>query len=415
MLKNILNKTRLQIFCGIILLVAFALSACNEAPTEVGMDFLNDTVSIKFLDDAITNTVANSIKTSAMNTGGVLIGSAGSLRSAALMRFDLFSVSRNARERIIDGIVECKLYIYPQNYAFGDTVSNLLEFEIREIMNFWFHAETTSDDVFYSEHLFAGGRTLGDTSVNIVRKDTMDAIVIDFPKEVFVEWMVKSPDPANITDTIWGIALYPKQTSTIINRFAAFGSGSSVGTVLKVKYYKDDDKTELDSIEVRAVPECSYVDLQEEYNSEDLMIQGGVWIQSKIDFNISDIPIFGCVHYAELTLTLDENKSDRNIDSTDMIAIIRVRDTTVGGREVTVRDNIVSGIYDSATQTITFKDFLNIPLNKIIRREDGEGTLVLAFQSIAQEANSLTKFVFHNMNSSEISKRPKIKIVYSQP
>lgn len=422
LIKN--NILRLQIFCVAILLLAFAMSSCNDAPTQVGMDFLRDTISIEIIteqenENIIPDASSYLINTSQLNTGGILVGIADDLKAGALIRFNTFGVPQSIREKIINGIVECKLYLYPEKYAYGDTVANYLDFEIKEVTNYWFHNETTSDEVFNSANLYVGGRDLGGWDGTINRADSMDAIELDFDKELFVEWMEKVYDGEIAEeDIVWGIAILPKPNSTIINRFRALNNfqANANFSVIKVKYYKDEEKTEIDSIEVKSANECTFVETKEDNDSNDLIIQGGVRIHSKIDFDISEIPLFSCIHYAELILTLDETKSHKEIDFSDSIALVQFTDIEKHGEGYgSPRSNIVLGEYDSTSKTIVFKNLLNLPLNNFLRGNQGKGTLVLTFRNLAIEANSLNKYVFHGINAADTSKRPKIKIVYSKP
>jgi hypothetical protein len=427
MLIKFFKTIRLQYFCGIILLISVIFASCNDAPTQVGMDFLYDTVNVELItnDSIIVNAYSYSIKdTVELNSGGILVGIHNDIKAGALIRFNTFAVAENIRQIIRDRIVSCELHIYPQQYAIGDTASNQLNFEIKEITARWTPEETNSDNVFNSDALFINSRVIGNWSGNIERKDSMDAIILDFPNEICVEWLEKVGDGINIPeeDIVWGIAILPKSGSTIINGFKALNNykiGSDglflSGSIIKVTYYKDEEKTELDSFEMRTANDCTFVESNENNDSEDLIIQGGVRIHSKIDFDISEIPQFACIHYAELTLTVNKEKSySGNINSTDSIALIKFNNANLGEKYGLAKDNTIIGIYDSTTQTIIFKDFLNFPLNYFLRNNNGKGTLVLAFQDINQEANYINKFVFYGMNATDVSKRPKIKLVYSQ-
>ena len=423
------------IYWGIILFLALALSNCNDAPTQVAMHFLSDTVSIEIIAgeensvivDAYSYTIKNPVE---RNSGTILVGIHNDLKAGALMRFDIFSVPASIREVISERIVSCELHIFPRQYAIGDTAgSNQLNFEIKEVTGSWTYETTTSDDVFNSDNLFVNSRLIADWSGKIERKDSMDAMIFDFPTDLCVEWLETVGDIINITDTVWGIAILPKPGSTIINSFKSlnnFSIGSdgaaAPGAVLKVTYYKDEEKTELDSFEMRTVSDVSFVESKEANPTDDLILQGGVRIHSKIDFDVSQIPEFACIHYAEITLTLDIARSySGNINPTDAISLIKFSSDN-DERFAASKSNIIVGEYDSVAHTVTFRGSfgsmpfcpLSFPFNIFLRNNDGKGTLVLTFQDINQSANYLNKFVFYGANAADISKRPKIKLVYSK-
>ena len=430
------KKTFGIMYWGIILFLALAFGGCNDAPTQVAMHFLSDTVSIEVIagdtNSIIVDTYSYSVKSPVeMNSGAILVGIHNDLRAGALMRFDIFSVPASIRNVIKERIVSCELRIYPQQYAIGDTLgSNQLNFEIKEVTGHWTHETTTSDDVLNSENLFINSRLIADTSVKIERKDSMDAFIFDFPTALCVEWLETVGEMTNITDTVWGIAILPKSGSTIINTFRArnnFSIGADgvagAGSVLKVTYYKDEERTELDSFEIRTAMDVSFVESKEANSAEDLVLQGGVRIHSKIDFDVSELPDFACIHYAEIILTLDESRSySGTVNPTNAFALIRFTDTASGERFGVAKDNIITGEYDSTAKTVTFRGFfgstpftpLAFPLNHFLRNNNGKGTLVLAFQDINQSANYLNKFVFFGASAADTSKRPKIKLVYSK-
>ena len=398
---------------SILFLLIFAFFyGCNDAPTQIGMGFLQDTASINVIAGKDNSFFAScSIYTvrSRLNVGGMLVGEAKNMQAASLIRFNIPDKRDSITE---DKIAECKLYIYPRNYAIGDLSADLLNFEIKEVTSRWDPESTTPEEVFDSNNLFKNGRTIDRWNRPLERKDTMDALVFDFPKDLCAEWLEKSKDHGNFVDTVWGLALMPQAGSTIINNFVAY-SGASEGSLLKVKFYKNSDG-ELDSLNIYSALDQKFVKLNEEISQDDLIIQGAVKIHSRITFDVSEIPELAIIHYVELTLSVNEEESYfGNLDKAETISLSLYLDMEreVGGW---TPDAIMTGKYNSIDNTFNFKDVMYIPFNKFLRSDDRKGTLILSFEiGGVNELNYLDRYVFYGINDADTSKRPKLKIVYS--
>jgi hypothetical protein len=400
----------------LVVIVNMFFASCNDAPTEVGTSFLQDTISVdivggtsELLPTTSTYTIS---KYHERNTGSMLVGETDKIKAASLMRFN---VPTNRNQIAEEDIKECKLYITPQKYAIGDTAgSNQLNFEIKEVTHSWSSDSIDYQDVFYSDILFENAREIGKWSGQINRTvDTIEPLIFDFPSKICYEWFQKINDGLNITDTIWGISILPSSGSTIINNFRSFSNYSATsGSFIRVFYYKDTAQTILDSFDMVTAEDCSVVESKETDDKNDLVIQGGVRKHSRIDFDISSIPLLACINYAELVLTINEEKSySGNVALPEMVSLQYFADTTVGEKLIQ-RVATIIGYLDSTNHTFVFKNYLNAPMNKILR-DGGKGTLVLTFQSEEYEYNQLGKYVFYGLNASDQSKRPKFRFVYS--
>ena len=409
--QNIKKMKKNLIYSILLFIVINFFYACNDAPTEVGMGFLQDTASINIIagkDNSFFTSCSTYTVKSKLNLGGILVGEAKNMKAASFISFVIpIGLDSTITE---DKIVECKLYIYPRNYAIGDITTNLLSFEIKEITNRWDVNETTADEVFGSNNFFENGKIISNWSGQLERKDTMDALVFDFPKDLCAEWLEKWKDYQNIVDTVWGLAIMPRAGSTIINDFVAYSS-TSEGSHLKVKFYKNEE-LELDSFSVHSAIDKKFVQLNEDISQDDLTIQGSVKIHSRINFDVSSIPDLAIIHYVELTLFVNDAKSYfGNLNKPETISLSLYLDLE---KEAESPNAMIIGRYDSTNNTFNFKDILYIPFNKFLRSDTKNGTLVLSFEiGKVDELNYLNRYVFHGINDPDINKRPKLKIVYS--
>lgn len=417
-----MKKSRLTYILTAILLTS-VLFSCNDDPTEIGTEFLQDTMSVDLLSDLgynmLTNAHSEYISISERNTGSVLVGITDEFKSAALVRFIVPITKGNLKS---EDIVSCNLYIFPEKYAIGDTNSNQFGFDVVEVTGHWTQSETTYKDIFESNKLFQNSRHIGEWSGQIVRKDTMDTVSIPFPKEICLEWFSKIGDGTNIKDTVWGIALMPKPNCNIINGIRSYSNVNlTYGSYIRIKYNRQDTVNAdsivivLDSFDLTTGDECSFVQPLNQLNSKELIVQGGVRTHTKLTIDISNLPILSAINYAELTLFVDTSKTKSGtISNSASLGLSLFPDTATGEKIITEPRITIVGRYDSTQQAFVFKNYLHAPLNNLIRTTGGKGSMVIAYDSIPHEYNYMNKYVFYNMDAVDSTKRPRFKIVYSE-
>ncbi|MDR0927938.1 MAG: hypothetical protein LBO69_09295 [Ignavibacteria bacterium] len=388
---------------------------CNDLPTEVGTAFLQDTIGISIVagqeNRIMPNAYSYAVTPAAeRNTGNILIGINGNTRAAALIRFNV----PIGMADIADRIENCQLHLIPNTYAIGDTISNQLNFNIMEVTSHWTQETTTPEDVLSSDLLYAGGMEIAKFSGTINRTDSLtDTLIMDFPKDLLAQWLHNINDGTNITDTVWGIAIIPQAGSNIINAFKSYSSAAATpGTFIKIRYW-DTAHTTLDSFNMLSAEETTFAATTDEYNTEDIVLQGATRTHSRFNFNLSEVPQFASVNLAELTLTLDEANTVLGNKPVPEQIYMHYFDDTTSGEKLTHSQAVIVGNYDSTSKTYTFRSFLNYPLNKFVRQQKGIGTLVLTFGSLEYEYNQLNKLAFYGLNATDIAKRPKFRIVYS--
>jgi hypothetical protein len=397
--------------------VTLFISSCNDSPTQVGMEFIDEKATISVVSDSLIS--KNSFVNSQQNTGGILVGEAKNMRAASLIRFDIPQKMDTITE---DKIISCKLVIVPRRYALGDTLANILNFEIKEVTSRW-TLETTTDEVF-ADNLYINSRQIADTSVNFSRKDTMDAMTFDFPKSLCAEWLKKNNDVTNITDTVWGMAILPKAGSTIINEFAAYSTYDTAKSSMKIQviYNKNDENGEktLDTLEIYSMLDKKFIEFNdeivEENIEENIIIQGSVRLHSNLQFALSQIPDLAIIHKAELVLTMDEAKSYAgNKPLSENLQLLFYSNLENLDEEPPNQTPAytMSGTFDSTKKTFTFN--VHVPFNDIAQAKEKKGALFLSFNNVsADELNYLNRYVFYGMKEADTTKRPKLNIIYSK-
>ena len=98
------------------ILKIYILSSCNNAPTEIGTEFLQDSISISsiLISDSIITNVKSYYYSSPQerNTGALFVGNTNDFKSTGLIRFN---VPINRTDIKLEDITECTIH-----FAFND-------------------------------------------------------------------------------------------------------------------------------------------------------------------------------------------------------------------------------------------------------------------------------------------------------
>ncbi len=427
-----INKNKTTFFFIFFLLsnvILLIFSSCNEAPTEMGMNLLQDTVSVVFVagDDSIIQGDSSYAisKSSSLHTGAFFVGKAKGMEAATFIRWS-FPVDYGWITE--SDIISAELLIFPKYYALGDTLgSNLLSFDIKKIVKSWTLEDITPKDVFESENLYEK-TPIASWSGNIkykesAKKDTLDTISINISKSLCVEWFRKSNSlPVPEDSTIWGLALLPKEESTVINQFrdskTVISSGINnalSGSVMKI-IYKDKEKDTLITLYVNSSFSKNFINFKEKPPKDKITVQGGVKIHSRLHFDISILPELASVNYTEIILTLDTaNSYFGNIKQDSLLRLILYRDLNnpdALGNDESDGDFSCVGRRKEGTNEFIFRS-AEIGLMYFLTKQSGKGSLVLAPKDIDADRNTLDRFVFYGADAADTDKRPQIRLVYS--
>lgn len=419
-----INKLHI-IYNLLLIIISFFVISCNEEPTNIGISFLQDTVLVVTIsnsnDDAIFSTDSNYVIDRATNnTGAIMVGSANNIQSASFLRFDFPSGLGWITE---DDIISSELLLFPLHYAMGDTSgTNTLSFDIKKIVKKWTFEDTKAQDVFNDNTLY-DVNSLATWTGNIVYKDeasrdSLDTISINIPKSLCVDWFSKRNTPPTDStpdsEITWGLALLPNAQSTVINSFKAAGNTYSTGSVMKIVYKKklDNGNDTNITLYVNAGIETKFVKINETFNKDDLIIQSGVKVHTRLNFNIENIPNLASVNMAELTLTMDLDRSywgNEGLDTVFRLGLFPDLDNEFKHIDPSL---ICYGRRIEGTNQYVFRS-AEIMLMYLLRSQAGSGNLVLMNGSNEQEANTLNRYAFFGSNASNEEARPKLKLVYS--
>ncbi|MEN6294505.1 MAG: hypothetical protein ABFD61_00075 [Chloroherpetonaceae bacterium] len=401
-----MNQRKL-IFILFLLPVSIFLNSCNEGPTEIGYNFLQDTTLIKKITSDDTTLIykveSKMHSTCLFNTGGMFVGKSHNITGISIIRFaDIPDTLSYLQESDIQSLT---LYLYPQRYALGDTVNGSNNFIIKKVNTPW-TAAANWDSINTPNFM---DYQIASYNQKITLEDTMAIIIIDLDKKIIPEWFQLQPD-TNIAIVNYGIALIPDDNSTIINTFGA--EGINVEESLKSPslriIYKDKNKNyEIDTLYLSSGINATFFK-PDDYDKNDVVIQGGLNLQSDFYFDVSMLPPFSGINKVQLELTLNPSKTySGNLGQSKTIMLSYVNDTL----------NPASNYYyyaepsDSNSTTYIAQSITSAV--QLWNRGKGKGILSLSPSDFNEQYQKLDRLVFYGINDPDSTKRPKVKIFYN--
>lgn len=393
---------------AIMIIAGLALSSCNEEPTSLGYSLIKDTIGLYTISEtnpAIKIAGSSYLKYNRyINSANLMLGKSGNKKAAIFMGFA--SIPDTLGFVTEADIVESFVTMYPLRYAVGDsTAANALSFNIYDIKQRW-EVTLTPEDAFANSGF--KGPQIGTYTGNVKLKDTLDTLRVDIAKNLPVSWFTKKPNPK---DTVWGMAFYPNDNSTVINQFCGNMANYINRTRLTVIYKNKNRNYGLDTI-VMFTGLDKTIPLFETADTKSITVRGGYIQHGLLDLDLSYLPIFAGIHLAELELTLDKSKSSNGnylLDSALKIDYFRSSDGDV-------TDATEAGYDYAILKTGTTDKYRTTGLSGIIAdivKRGGKGALTLRVASLPDEIGKAQTMVFYGSDDPVVDRRPKLKIIYS--
>lgn len=398
----------------IFTMIGILLSGCNEEPTDIGINLLQDTIIVNAISsdtlDIMTGFEVYKQNAPMFNSGAILVGNTPNTESFALLRFS--SIPDSLAYLTANDIESCKVFMTPNNYAFGDFKNDFLSFEVKKVTNYWTN-ETKYEEIANNKPAYFNDQIVANWQGNIELKDSIPPISFDLSKDLVVDWFKtqqNNADTNNVQDTIWGIALLPKVESNVVQRFNGIGNPDDGETTsLEIIYNNSDD--ELDTLILYTGIEYSLMNAPD-VSGDDMVIQGGVSYRTKLNFDVSMLPDLASIHKSELILNYNPDLSVWGSYGPDSIIALRLYD------DIDPDDYSTSPILEwsadlqEATTQYKFES-ISSAIETWNRTEDKKGSIVLLALPTEQEYRQLDRMAFYGPNSEKQELRPKIRIIYS--
>ncbi len=381
-------KKLLLLLIGII---AITLYSCSENPVSVGIGLLkNDYLNVKEIDS-----YADSMKQSSSyakytipitgSASSLLIGKAANVSGSYLAEFSI-SLADTIETDILDGaavVTYAGISLYP-NYFFSDSTRSM-DFTVNRISYDWTAAGVDADSIN------ALGLIKADLSSNRIFSDSL--VTFNLDKSYVLNILKYASDSTLGIDH--GIYFNPTSNSQKVVGF------TPSTTTLQVVIVKPGDY--IDTLSFLTGMESSIVSGKlPVVSSEDMLVQAGLVINSRLLFNVSAIPPNTLINYANLTLTLDTVATIVGSNYINALTVLLLTDSSARA-------------YDS-TQTITlsrsgntFQGNIAAYVQSWIDKGVNEGLLI----QVTSQIDGLELFAIKGSNAASRALRPRLQITYT--
>ncbi len=383
-------------------------TGCNEKPTQISETLIPDTIVLGAVNSKETSIITDyeqeTHRLPLFNLATLFIGKHNEYEALTFLRFpNLPDTLDFLREEHLQYV---RFRIYPDFYAFGDTIENNLAFNIYKIQKL-FTNETTWDSIQQSSEPFWGNDILGTFSGNIApHGDTLDPLEIELEKSIIADWALSLGDSLAETQN-YGIALIPQDESTYIRKFFSQGVGAETPRPEIEMVYTGLDN-ESHTLTLKSANDFSAVNGKEP--DEGMMTsQGAVSYKSRLYFDVSMLPPFAAVHNSELVLTLNEelsrwgNGGEASLIEADLLADTSLTSDLLRYYEGKRQEGGNKYVFNTISYAV-----------EVWNRKDGEGFLVIVPAGAENLYRKMDRMVFYPPDYPDSTKRPYLKIVYSK-
>lgn len=395
-LKSYLTKFNL------LVIFALLLSACSENPSIVGYNLLNpvDSLVIKRFDSTVDSAFSYHKEIKQIDILGgtrrILVGKYEDLTAYSLIRFIIGPTSemKDAIRNSNFVVNSARIKLNPV-YKFGDTTSNVFNFNVKEIYTYFDEYKFTIDS------LKSGRYEIGNENLVIRNVDDDTLYYSELNPEKVLNWFKLIA--ADSSRKLQGVLLEPDPSSTYIKGFAssnAYYVGDPIVLEVVATY---NNKT--DSLKYFVEADLHIIEKSSPIVSDDsrLVLQSGVKQKAFIYFDINSVPKNAVVNSTYLRLYPDTLQSKFGTSYQDSLLVQYITDST----NISI-DSAVSFVL-TKTNLGYYEGQLNYFVQKWIDNDANKGLLL----SIRDPDGGAEKFVFFGPKAAVVSKRPQLIINYS--
>jgi len=377
----------------------FFIVSCNDAPTDLGTDFLSqDGVEVLKLDSSIDtiNQSSYSFK-NVFPLGGssqLLLGKAENITSHAMLRF-VFAIPDSIKDElaarnltVIDSYVE--MY---RNYSFGDS-NAAFDYNVFKVNEQWSSSTFTADSFAFLDYDNSMDLSFNRTTEN----DTLYSFHLD--TTLTSSWLQNYVDTSVASN--YGILLSPTGNTQNVLGFTAFNTSAENDPRLRIVVQKSG--AYIDTLIGFVSSDISVV-LGEIPNveTENIVIQSSLTSEAKLFFDFSVVPEDVVINLATLTFTIDTLATKTGSSFTNRLSVYLLDDSASNE----LNPNYIYTL-DRSGATFT-GDITNI-LRAWNNRVENQGILIKS----TLEFWGLEIFALKGSNAPFIEQRPKLEIVYSR-
>ena len=381
------------IFFSLFFLTYFI--SCEDEPSSIGVELISGDLVVVKTFDSQTDTVnqSSSYFKNVIPLGSstwILLGKYQDIDASVLLKF-VFGLSDSLETDVLDDNINVleSWIVLRDRYTYGDTLASM-DFTTHKVNSLWSFTQFTIDSLSKLQYEST------DIGSNLVATDTNYTFNID--ESLVLSWMKNSADDA--VESNYGIYLKPKDASGKISGFEALTAISSEAAKLFVVIEKTGVYT--DTINGFVIGDVSLVDgTVPNLPAALLGIQASVSVNTKLTFDVSQLPEGLVVNSAELILTQDTLNSvfGTGFNNSLSASYLRYSDS------LNTQGNAVSLAFNSNQFTGNITSFLRNWINT----GENNGLLLRA----GNQFNGLELFALHGSDAAELALRPRLRVTYS--
>ncbi|MDT3697023.1 MAG: hypothetical protein ROY99_11610 [Ignavibacterium sp.] len=381
-----------------LIITGILLSHCNDSPTDLGSNFLNqDGVEVKKFDSMVDSISQNSFDFKKVyilgNASHVLLGKTENVTSHILLKFafllpdSIVSEIKSQTINVIDSYVTLT-----KDYSFGNS-NGSFDYKVFKINEFWSSSDFTSDD-FASLSVDNVDLSSNRTSLN----DT--TYTFHLSNELATSWLKNYADTS--LGNNYGILLSPEDNTQKVLGFTAYNVSDVNVPILRVVVQKPgayiDTLIGYITLDVSAI-----IGSVADVGTENLAIQSSLTSEMQLNFDFSVLPKDIAINSAKLTLTIDTLQSKFGSDFENSLSVFLIADST--------KDSLNKNYsYKLSRNGNTFSGDITYIIRAFNNNVDNQGILIKS----TQEFWGLEIFAIKGSNASNISDRPRLEIIYSK-
>ena len=376
--------------------------SCNQDPTSVGSNLIpaQDKIGFKQLDSYQTNLTQrtsyfeNKVKLGTANY--VLLGKNSYAESSILLLYNIYLPdSLLARIKTGELIVTSATMNMIPRYTIGDK-SAYFDFSVYQIRSLW------SEIGFDRDSLSQLNYDANDVKSGLTTTDT--TITFNLSTNVVSEWLQRKADSTSAPKN-YGLFFKPKPSSQKILGFRAIEVTSATNESLLHIILERPTTGYKDTVIVSPYEDVHVMTGSLPPVSSNFYLEGSLTLQSKLFFDLTQLPKNIIISKATLSLNVDSTKTLDGSLQSDSVLVRVLADSSLNKY---TRDSLVTTIVERKGNI--FSGDIAWMVQKWLNGDANEGVIL----SLTDETTSAARISFYGSADPNKSLRPKLNIIYLQ-
>jgi len=382
---------------GVLSLTFFS---CSNNPTAIGSGFVSgDFVNVTTLDsytDSLKQTSSYFKQAVPLGSSSyIFLGKKNNVQASFLLKF-LVSLPDSINQDLIsnNAQVVSSVVTLPVGYVFGDSTSSL-DFNVYKITNSWTYNNFTSENL--------GSLTYDPTDVSSNRNTSTDSLTtFNISNSLTLQWLVAAAD--SVDSTIYGIYVVPASNS---QKILGYSTSTSISPEINLQVVIKKSNVYSDTVVFYPLQYTSAIKgNMPTVSSEDIVVQAGVEINSRLWFDVSKIPVNSVINHADLILTPDSTYQVFGNTFYNSILASSLKDSSSA-----VIDSSSYNFYNQMLSLSNGQYIGNIAsiVQNWVSTRTNQGLLLEADGNLL----GLELFALKGSKASNLQLRPRLRITYS--